>query len=134
MMRILLVEDDPGTRQVVSRFLREVGYSVTGAATAAEAYAAGAARPPAAVVSDWSLGDGSTGADVATCVRRIDPAVPIVLVSAMPLPALCHRGGVVAAAAVLPKPLRLSDLLLVLNEIADHRRGARPGPSPAVRR
>jgi PAS domain S-box-containing protein len=62
-LRILLVEDDQATSQVLSRLLRRHGSDVTTAATLAEARAAGESASFDLLVSDLGLPDG-TGLDL----------------------------------------------------------------------
>jgi two-component system, OmpR family, response regulator len=56
--RILLVEDEPDIRQLLSHTLRSAGYVVDVAATAAEAWAHLNAQAYASVIADWRLPDG----------------------------------------------------------------------------
>jgi DNA-binding response OmpR family regulator len=56
--RILLVEDEPEIRQLLTHALRAEGYVVDVAATAAEAWAQLNAHTYASVIADWRLPDG----------------------------------------------------------------------------
>src|SRR5260221_89976 len=56
--RILLVEDEPEIRQLLSHTLRAEGYVVDAAATAAEAWALLNAHAYTSVITDWRLPDG----------------------------------------------------------------------------
>jgi two-component system KDP operon response regulator KdpE len=78
---ILVVDDEPQILRALTTNLRGAGYEVVRAATAEEALAAAATRPPDAVVLDLVLPDGS-GVDVCRELRTWS-SVPIVILSAI---------------------------------------------------
>jgi two-component system KDP operon response regulator KdpE len=79
--RILVVDDEPHILRALETSLKGAGYAVSVAATAAEATASAAARPPHAVILDLVLPDG-TGRDVCRDLRSWSD-VPIVVLSAV---------------------------------------------------
>src|SRR5205823_11185923 len=79
--RILVVDDEPQILRALQLKLRGAGYVVDTAATAADALAAAAARPPDAVILDLLLPDGR-GTDVAAELRGWTGA-PILVLSAV---------------------------------------------------
>ena len=62
--RILLVEDEATTREIITEVLRGQGYAVDSVATAGAATTCLQAIPYALVIADWVLPDGD-GIDVA---------------------------------------------------------------------
>jgi two-component system, OmpR family, KDP operon response regulator KdpE len=78
---ILVVDDEPQILRALTTNLRGAGYEVVRAATAEEALAAAATRPPDAVVLDLVLPDGS-GVDVCRELRSWS-SVPILILSAI---------------------------------------------------
>jgi two-component system KDP operon response regulator KdpE len=66
--RVLVVDDEPQILRALETTLRGAGYLVETAATAGEALARAAARPPEAVILDLVLPDGS-GVDVCRELR-----------------------------------------------------------------
>jgi two-component system KDP operon response regulator KdpE len=66
--RVLVVDDEPQILRALETTLRGAGYTVETAATAGEALARAAARPPEAVILDLVLPDGS-GVDVCRELR-----------------------------------------------------------------
>jgi two-component system KDP operon response regulator KdpE len=76
-----VVDDEPQILRALSTTLRGAGYDVGTAATAEEALAAAAMRPPDAVILDLILPDGN-GTDVARQLRQWTD-VPIVVLSAV---------------------------------------------------
>jgi two-component system KDP operon response regulator KdpE len=79
--RVLVVDDERQILRALEMKLRNAGYTVDTAATAKEALARAAMRPPEAVILDVLLPDGS-GTDVARELRRWSSA-PILVLSAV---------------------------------------------------
>jgi two-component system KDP operon response regulator KdpE len=76
---VLVVDDEPQILRALETTLRGAGYQVDAAATAQQALARAAARPPDAVVLDLVLPDGS-GTDVCRELRAWSSA-PILILS-----------------------------------------------------
>jgi two-component system KDP operon response regulator KdpE len=79
--RILVVDDEPQILRALQMKLQAAGYATDTAATAHEAVAKAAMRPPEAVILDLLLPDGS-GTDVCRELRRWS-TVPILVLSAV---------------------------------------------------
>jgi two-component system KDP operon response regulator KdpE len=79
--RVLVVDDERQILRALELKLRSAGYEVDTAATAKDALAQAAMRPPEAVVLDLLLPDGS-GTDVARELRKWS-AAPILVLSAV---------------------------------------------------
>ena len=78
--RILVVDDDPGIREVLCDYLGQHGYRAFGVGSAAEMDRALAATPPDAIVLDLMM----PGEDGLSVVRRLaGKGPPIVMLSAM---------------------------------------------------
>ncbi|RZJ01516.1 MAG: response regulator [Brevundimonas sp.] len=79
--RILVVDDDPGIREVLTDYLSQHGYEAEGAASAAEMDRAIAARAPDMIVLDLMM----PGEDGLSVIRRMHGkgGPPIVMLSAM---------------------------------------------------
>ena len=83
-VRLLIVEDDADTREVVGLMLRESGAEVVGVDTMDAALAAIQSVPPDVLISDIGLGDGD-GYDLIRAVRRLPAGhgdVPAIALSA----------------------------------------------------
>ena len=84
MARILLIEDEPDTRELVRLTLELDGHDVVEAGTAEEGIARARVTPPDLILMDLSLGGQFDGLE-ATKRLRADPAfdkVPIVALTA----------------------------------------------------
>jgi two-component system KDP operon response regulator KdpE len=79
--RILVVDDEPQILRALGTMLRGAGFDVDTAATAEAALVAAAAHPPAAVILDLVLPDGS-GTDVCRELRTWTDA-PVIVLSAV---------------------------------------------------
>ena len=79
--RILVVDDEQQILRAHRTSLKGAGYEVETAATAEEALAAAAMRPPEAVILDLILPDG-TGIDVTRELRKWSQA-PVIVLSAL---------------------------------------------------
>ena len=77
---VLVVEDDPGVRRPLEKFLELHGFRVVGAQTVDEAIDAIQKYRPAAAVVDLRLAQGS-GRDV---VISIPAGVPVIIFSGVP--------------------------------------------------
>ncbi len=81
---ILLVEDDPMLRGLLSTVLASRGFTVFTAATAAEAVTACAAHDPDALIVDIELGPGPTGLDLVSVLLPDRPGVGVVFLTRVP--------------------------------------------------
>jgi CheY-like chemotaxis protein len=108
--RILVVEDEPVVRDIISQFLTDEGYEIHSAADIVSAVSASAGLDPHLVIMDVRLrGSGDVGARV---LREQLPRVPIVAMSALP-----NFGGenvLRHVDATLAKPFDLDDLLRIV--------------------
>jgi CheY-like chemotaxis protein len=86
-MKILIVEDEPAARQLLTTFLEEEGHAVCCTSTCAGAARLLAGESPELVLLDIDLGEMElSGLDVARLMKN-DPdwsQIPIVVTSAMP--------------------------------------------------
>jgi CheY-like chemotaxis protein len=102
---VLLVEDMLDAREILAALLEMHGLHVIGAATAAEALAAGRNQPAIDVLlADLHLPDGS-GREVAEALTAVHPAMRSLFVSGDPPAALGARQ------AFLRKPVRIGAIL-----------------------
>lgn len=77
---VLVIDDEPGVRDVIATTLRREGYRVTTCASGREGIARFDAQPFDLVVTDLGM-PGLTGWDVAAHVKQRSPATPVVLVT-----------------------------------------------------
>ncbi len=123
--RILVVDDEPQILRALGTTLRGAGYTVDSAGTAAGALTAAAAQPPAAMILDLVLPDGS-GTDVCREFRTWSDA-PVIVLSAVGE----EREKIAALDAgaddYVTKPFGVEELLARLRAVL-RRRAAEAGP------
>ena len=80
---VLVVDDEPGMRNLIDRWLRAAGYGVAVAASAEEALAAQAMAPSAVAVCDIHLPDRD-GVWLVDHLRQRYPATAVIMATGMP--------------------------------------------------
>ena len=112
--RVLLVDDEPGVRRMLSRLLEEEGYAVLPAADGREALELAASKAPQLVLLDLNL-PAQNGWDIFERLGAKHPYLPVIIITARPnqiFPALAAGAG-----ALMEKPLDLPKLLSTIHEL-----------------
>jgi CheY-like chemotaxis protein len=118
--RVLIVDDDPVSLEMLAVALLDSGFTVRTAANAFEALAEARRLPPSLVLSDVMMPD-MDGFELCAALKE-DPGldkVPVVLLTAAyGDQADYERGASVGAADYLTKPVDLTDLIRVLRRLS----------------
>jgi CheY-like chemotaxis protein len=109
---ILVVDDEPAIRDLVSVLLEDAGYTVCSAPDGLAAMEAVARESPDLVVTDLYM-PGLDGLGLIAWLRREWPHLPIVVLSA------ALRVSPPAGVPFVPKPLDVQTLLAVIAGIVD---------------
>lgn len=122
-LRILLVEDDQDSRELLAEVLADSGHEVVAAATGAEGLRLLAERSIDVVVTDFGM-PGMGGLEVARAAKAIAPSVPVVVITGY-----TEREDLSLARgreidALVEKPFDPDDLGRAIAEVA--RGGRRP--------
>jgi DNA-binding response OmpR family regulator len=116
--RILVVDDDPGIGQMLTRALERHGFGVDATTSADEALEMAGRTSYDAALVDLVM-PGRDGADLAQSLRRLLPGLPIGLLTGYgnsPLIPTFERSGM----AVFKKPILIQELVEFLQrEIGD---------------
>lgn len=132
---VLVVDDDPGLRELLDSGLAFAGYGVRTAATAAEAFDRLRERRPDVVVLDVML-PGTDGLDVLRLLRSTGDMTPVLLLTARDAVPDKVAGLGAGADDYLTKPFDLAELVARLEALL--RRASSPpagrgqGASPDV--
>ncbi|HEY0803222.1 MAG TPA: response regulator [Steroidobacteraceae bacterium] len=110
MPRILLMDDQPDVRAVVSLALRVKGFEVVGFESGAAGLAAFAEQPFDLAIVDIFLG-GMNGADVIRILRERAPNLPIVAISGVTALDFLSASPELSNVVCLQKPFRPTELL-----------------------
>lgn len=118
--RVLVVDADARSLEMLAEALLDSGFAVRTAASATEALAEARKRPPSLILSDIAI-PGIDGFQLCAAFRG-DPGlgnVPIVLLAGGPSdPRLRERGASVGASHYLSKPVDLPRLVQVIRGLA----------------
>jgi len=110
MADILVVEDDPIIRQTVDYALRRAGFATSSSGDGLEALAMAQERHPDLILLDLML-PGIDGFEFAEQIRRTDPEVAIVMVTALGEERDTVRGLEAGADDYVTKPFSMEELL-----------------------
>ena len=92
--KVLIVEDDGLTRSSVASALKLAGLNVIGEANSAStAMKVARERNPDLAILDLDLGAGPNGADIAVALRRLNPAIGIVILTTYDSPRLISENA-----------------------------------------
>ncbi len=113
MAHVLVVDDDPEMRDLVSSVLRHVGYQVTEAAGVCEGLGIMSRRVPDAVLTDLRMPDGS-GHDILEHAGTLPTAPPVIVMSGTLDEKIKPELLAAGAAALLPKPFSVHQLIATI--------------------
>jgi two-component system nitrogen regulation response regulator GlnG len=128
MAHVLVVDDDEWISWALKKALSQEGHSVAVAATAKDAFARAAERPPGAIVLDVRLPD-IDGLQALARLRQLSGNAPVIIVTAFGDLGTAVRAVAGAPFDYLAKPF---DLLQLLDAVARALRTAATEP-PVVR-
>lgn len=129
MSYILFAEDDATLRTGLDAALASEGYEVRGCRDGDEVLAAFAERRPDLLLLDVMM-PGRSGFDVCVEVRRTDPTVPVLFLTAKASEADVVIGLGLGADDFIPKPFRVRELLARV--AAALRRGRLAAPAASA--
>lgn len=107
MTKLLIVEDEVRALLALERGMARRGYVVETAETAQEAIEKGHRFQPDILLTDWLLKGEQGGLQVAERLRQINPCLPIVFVTGLPIPPLRDAASYLQPCLFLAKPVRL---------------------------
>jgi DNA-binding response OmpR family regulator len=125
---VLVVDDDPTVSDVVRRYLERAGYAVTLRADGRSALTEYDRARPDLVVLDLMLPQ-LNGLEVCRRLRTVDPALPIVMLTALGEESDRVLGLELGADDYLTKPFSPRELVLRVQSVL-RRTVTRPAPAP----
>ena len=117
---VLVVDDEEGIRQALTRFLTRLGYQVRAAANAAEALEQVASSRPQVMLCDIRM-PGTSGIELLPKVLALDPDLAVVMLSAIDEPRTAIDCLKLGAFDYLIKPVDLDELELSLQHALRQR-------------
>jgi len=129
-MIVLVVEDEPGTREALVELVKELGYEASAAGSVAEAGAALTRLVPDVCITDLGLPDGD-GLDVVRAAKAAGHDCDVLV--------LTGKGSILAAVEAMKagahdfllKPIKTAQLATALSQLSERHEEAR-GLLPAV--
>jgi CheY-like chemotaxis protein len=122
---VLLADDEPALRTLLTRFLERLGYTVLAEASGAEALARAERHPGRLwlVITDVDM-PGMSGAELARALGVPHPDTPVLFISGRPAPRDLSDAVVGRPAAFLAKPFALAELRAAMTALAGDPRGS----------
>jgi putative two-component system response regulator len=117
---VLVVDDEEGIRQALTRFLTRLGYQVRAAANAAEALEQVASSHPQVMLCDIRM-PGTSGIELLPKVLALDPDLAVVMLTAIDEPRTAIECLKLGAFDYLIKPVDLDELELSLQHALRQR-------------
>jgi len=112
--RILIVDDDPSIRYMISRVLTDEGYEALSAANGREGLKVVTAGEIDLVLLDWKMPD-MNGQETLKELAVLRPGLPVIMITAYPQQQC--EGGLTGASALLQKPLDFPMLLEAIKKL-----------------
>jgi DNA-binding NtrC family response regulator len=128
LARVLVIDDDADTRDVLGVFLAHLGYTAALAAGGREGLHLALAEPPDIVVLDVMMPDVN-GLDVLARLRTLQPSLPVIMTTASSDPEVARQALRLGAFRYLRKPVDLDGLDRVIEEALKAHRAAAPPSS-----
>jgi CheY-like chemotaxis protein len=119
-LRVLVVDDELNTRDIVSQYLKGDGHRVVTAADGAEAMRRLMTEEVDLVITDHGM-PGMDGLQLASAVRRVDPEKTVILLTGF---AMEPEQQPASIDCVLKKPLVPEELRAALRDLLARKDGA----------
>lgn len=133
-MKALVVDDDDFVRFLLVRTLRTLDVDeVLDCDLASQAMSVARERRPDLAILDLDLGAGPNGIDVAVALRRVLPAIAIIILSSYSDPRLLGASGALPDGAVYVSKRELGDvetLRATIERVMEHPAGVRRDDAP----
>ncbi|HKT11479.1 MAG TPA: sigma-54 dependent transcriptional regulator [Terriglobia bacterium] len=120
-VKILVVDDDPDTRDLLSELLEAEGYQVVAASGANEALAAGKTASFEVILSDIRLGPELNGLDVLRAFKSIQPDSEVILITAFGSMETAIEAVKAGAFDYLSKPFKIEEVLACVWRALENR-------------
>jgi DNA-binding NarL/FixJ family response regulator len=130
---VLIVDDDPGIRELISTLLRRAGFESCKAASPAEALRLAERDYPSVAVVDVDLGGGASGYELCRELRDRLGNIPVIFVSGARTEPYDRVGGLlIGADDYIVKPFEPDELIARIRQIAARGRPTAPAEEAVV--
>ncbi|MEQ1918259.1 MAG: response regulator [Elusimicrobiota bacterium] len=130
--RVLVIDDEPGIRDMLSYSLRRFGCVVSAAANGEQGVAAARAADFDVVICDVMM-PGMDGFAVLEILKREQPLVEVIMVTGYPTPETSSRSAELGAFGNLDKPYELGAMRAMIDAAAARKRERSCEKGPVAR-
>lgn len=116
VIKILIIEDDEEMRSLLRDFVEEEGYEADTVGDGYEAFRRLVKEPFALVVTDVRM-PGLTGLDILPRIRKLQPGIPIIVITAFGSEEVYRRALERGATAYLEKPIHFQKLKELIHQM-----------------
>src|SRR5581483_11167707 len=120
-IRILVVDDDFETQDLLREVLNEEGYQVVTSGSAEEALQIGKEQSFDVIISDMRLGSDLTGMDVLRAYRKIQPESEVILITAFGSMENAIEAVKAGGFDYISKPFKLEEVVLQVRRAIENR-------------
>lgn len=117
MARILVVEDETPQRFAMASLLTRSGHEAKATSDPHAAVEGAEEFRPDVLVTDWMLKSDWTGLDVAEAMRKRDPGLGVVFITAIPQDEARTKAAHLETYEVLQKPCEFYELLAAVHKV-----------------
>jgi CheY-like chemotaxis protein len=121
-LKILIIEDEVGATSMLTALLGD-SHEILVAYTGKDAIKIGLKSKPNLIISDWDLKDEIDGIEACRQILEHHKAI-VIFVSGSPVEQLKEAAEALAPLHVLTKPLNLSYLSALIQQIGDDSKGS----------
>jgi len=114
--KILIIEDDEEMRSLLRDFVEEEGYEADTVGDGYEAFRKLVKEPFDLVVTDVRM-PGLTGLDILPRIRKLQPGIPIIVITAFGSEEVYRRALERGATAYLEKPIHFQKLRELIHQM-----------------
>jgi len=114
--RILVVEDDAEMRSLLKDFFEEDGFEIDSVSNGSEAFRRIAREPFDLIITDIRM-PGLTGLDILPGIKKLQPEVSIIVVTAFGSEEIRRKALERGATAYLEKPILFNKLRTLVHEM-----------------
>jgi two-component system, NtrC family, response regulator AtoC len=118
---ILVVDDDPDTRDLLQEVLSEEGYNVSTAGSAEDALSVGRQELFDVIISDMRLGPNQNGLDVLRAYKEIQPESEVILITAFGSMETAIEAVKAGAFDYISKPFKIGEVVLQVARAVENR-------------
>jgi DNA-binding NtrC family response regulator len=116
ILRILIIEDDEEMRSLLKDSLEEEGFETDSVSNGSDAFRKLVKEPFNLIITDVRM-PGLTGLDILPGIKKLQPEVPVIVITAFGSAEVYRRSIERGAAVYLEKPIRTNKLKTLIHEM-----------------